>query len=177
MEHPELDHLQLYVDQRLSDAGRLTLDLHLAGCISCTQRVLELRRLLTGLASMQDLALPATFAADVAEEAAPSEQLSVEPARRRLLLQAAICLIILLTCGALLLIVDTPVTDPSDDALGAVDLLLGSPFQEHASTVAVLVIMALAGIAVIACLLAWMPPIRPQRHVSVTSHRPRDRRR
>jgi hypothetical protein len=93
-----------------------------------------------------------------------------------LLIQAGICLIILLTSGALLTIVDTPVTDPSDDVLGAVDVLLGSPFQADANIVAVLAIMALAGIAAVACVLGSAPKARPQRRDAVPSHLPRRRR-
>jgi anti-sigma factor RsiW len=176
MHHPSSDRLQLYVDQRLGDGERLSLDMHLVACAHCSQQVRTLRQLLTGLESMRELSLPADFAVDMAEEVAPSEGLAVAPARRLLLIQAGICLIILLTSGALLTIVDTPVTDPSDDVLGAVDVLLGSPFQADANIVAVLAIMALAGIAAVACVLGSAPKARPQRRDAVPSHLPRRRR-
>lgn len=176
MEHPPIERLQLYVDQRLAGSERASIDHHLAGCHECATREAELKRLVRGLTAMDALTLPASFASELTEEIAPSPQFSVEPARRRLFFQAAICLIILLTCGALLTIIDTPVTDPSNDVLGAVDMLLGSPFQEEAPTVAVLAIMAVSGIGVIACLIAGMPAIRPRRPASVPSRSHRDPR-
>jgi anti-sigma factor RsiW len=161
MDHPNPERLQLYVDQRLGDGERASVDSHLSGCEACSEHVGELRRLLRGLESMTELALPAEFAADMAEEVAPSESMEVAPARRALLVQAGMCLIILLTAGALMTVVDTPVTDPSDDVIGMVDVLLGSPFQADANIVAVLAIIALAGAAVLACLLGASP--RPRR--------------
>jgi anti-sigma factor RsiW len=177
MTHPNLERLQLYVDERLAQVEALEVERHMASCRRCEEQIRNLRQLVRGLATMNDLTLPPSFARDVAEEVAPSPRFAVEPPRTRLFIQATICLIILLTSGALLLIVDTPVTDPSDGVLGAVDLLLGSPFQEQATTVAVLAIMAIAGLGVIACLIAGMPAIRPRRHVHVRSHHPRDHRR
>ncbi|MFI5267080.1 MAG: anti-sigma factor family protein [Chloroflexota bacterium] len=176
MHHPNSDRLQLYVDQRLGDAERLSLDMHFVACPHCAEQVRTLRQLLTGLESLSELSLPADFAADMAEEVAPSEGMAVAPARRSVLVQAGICLIILLTSGALLTIVDTPVTDPSDDVLGAVDVLLGSPFQADANIVAVLAIMALAGVAVLACVLGSTPRPRPRRRDAVPSRIPRHRR-
>jgi anti-sigma factor RsiW len=175
MDHPPSDRLQLYVDQRLDDAQRLSLDMHLIACPHCSEEVRTLRQLLTGLASLRELSLPADFATDMAEEVAPSEHMTVAPARRGPLIQAAICLIILFTSGALLTIVDTPVTDPSDDVLGFVDVLLGSPFQADANIVAVLAIMALAGVAALACVLGAVPRPRPQRGQPVPSRLPRRR--
>ena len=162
MDHPTPERLQLYVDQRLGDAERSAVDSHLSGCEACSEHLGELRRLLHGLETMTELALPAEFAADMAEEVAPSDALEVAPARRTLLVQAGMCLIILLTAGALLTVVDTPVTDPSDDVMGMVDVLLGSPFQADANIVAVLAIIALAGAAVLAVLLGASPRPRPR---------------
>ena len=176
MDHPNSERLQLYVDQRLGDAERLTLDVHLASCQDCSAQVRGLRQLLTGLESLSELSLPADFAFEMAEEVAPSKRIDVAPARRSLLVQAGICLIILLTSGALLTIVDTPVTDPSDDVLGFVDVLLGTPFQADANIVAVLAIMALAGLAVMACVLGSTPRPRPQRGDAVPTQVPRRRR-
>ncbi len=161
--HPDSERLQLYVDERLGDWERGTIDAHLEGCDICAHQVHSLRELLHGLQSFRELSLPPDFAASVAEEVAPSRHLDVAPARRPLLIQAIICLIILLTAGALLLVVDTPVTDPSDDFIGGLDMLLGSPFQADASIVAVLAIMALGGLGVLACVLGGAPKARPER--------------
>jgi len=176
MDHPNPERLQLYVDRRAGEAEHLVLDIHLAACPECSERVRSLRRLFTGLESLSELSLPAEFAVDIAEEVAPSQHMAVAPARRSLLVQAGICLIILLTGGALLTIVDTPVTDPSDDILGFIDVLLGSPFQADANVVAVLAIMALAGAGALACVLSAAPRARPQRRAAVTSRVPRQRR-
>jgi anti-sigma factor RsiW len=176
MDHPTPERLQLYVDQRLADVDRHELDLHIAACPPCAGEVRGLRDLLSGLDSMRELCLPAEFAAEMAEEVVPSEEMEVAPARRSLLVQAVICLIILLTSGALLTVVDTPVTDPSDDVLGAVDLLLGSPFQASAPIIAALAIMALAGVAALALMLGSTPRPRPQRRQVAPSRVPRRRR-
>ncbi|HLY64887.1 MAG TPA: zf-HC2 domain-containing protein [Chloroflexota bacterium] len=169
MTHPELECLQLYLDQRLSDPERMAVDRHLGACAACAGRVENLRRLVTGLTAMNELVLPDTFASELTEELAPSPRLAVDPAGRKLLVQAALCVVILLTCGLLLLIIDTPVTDPSNDILGLIDIMLGSPFQERASAVAVLAVMVLAGGGVLVCLLAATPRIRPQRRVPAPS--------
>jgi anti-sigma factor RsiW len=176
MDHPTLDRLQLYVDQRVTELERLNTDRHLAICPDCAARVQGLRQLVSRLAELDDMSLPPSFARDLTEEVAPSPEFSVEPPHRRLWVQAAVCLILLLTCGALLTIIDTPVTDPSDDVLGAVDMLLGSPFQEQAPIVAVLAIMAVAGLGVIACLIAGMPAVRPRRPASIPSRSQRQPR-
>jgi len=176
MDHPDFERLQLYVAQRIGDAERLALDAHLTRCSACWGRMSSLRQLTTGLESLNELSLPPEFATDVAEEATPSEHLTVAPARRGLFVQAAICFIILVTCGALLLIVDTPVTDPSDDVLGMIDVLLGSPFQANGYLIAVLAIMSLAGLAVLACVLGGIPRDRPRRQDPVPTHIPRRRR-
>ena len=176
MVHPHSERLQLYVDGHLTEAEHVTLRGHLAGCTACSAEVDDLRRLLSGLESMNELTLPADFAVDMAEEVAPSRGMDVAPARRGLVVQIGICLIILLTSGALLRIVDTPVTDPSDDVLGFVDMLLGSPAQADANIVAVLAIMALAGLAAMACVLSCAPRSRPQRPDAVASRVRRPRR-
>src|SRR5205823_840938 len=84
------------------------------------------------------LELPPEFASDVAEQVAPSAHLKVAPARRGLFLQAAICGAILLTCAILLLFVDTPVTDPSPDVLGLIQIFLGAPFDSDTDVIGVL---------------------------------------
>jgi hypothetical protein len=176
MAHPDSERLQLYLDQGVGEWERQALDSHLASCEVCSEQVRGLRDLLDGLESLTEMSLPPEFAAEVAEEASPSRHLAVSPARRPLLVQATICLIILITSAALLLVVDTPVSDPSDDVLGTIDVLLGSPFQADASIVAVLAIMALAGLGVLACVLAAAPRVRPERHHSAPSRVPRRRR-
>lgn len=175
MDHPSSERLQLYVDRRAGDAERLAIDGHLSGCAECSSHVEELRRLLQGLESMSELSLPAEFATDMVEELSSSDPVEVAPARRSLLVQAALCLIILATAGALLTVVDTPVTDPSDDVVGLVDLLLGSPFQADANLVAVLAIMALSGVAALACFLGASPRPRPQRPDPAAERVPRRR--
>jgi anti-sigma factor RsiW len=172
--HPDLEYLQLFVDERMSALDRAELELHLTSCPSCMAHVMELRQLLHGLESIDELELPSSFARELAEEVAPSPGLAVQPARRTLITQAVLCLVILLTCGALLLVVDTPVTDPSNDVLGAIDVLLGSPFQIQASIIGVLAIMVLAGLGVLACLLSASPYPRPRRHLPVASRASRD---
>ncbi|HLG73609.1 MAG TPA: hypothetical protein VK009_24590 [Chloroflexota bacterium] len=168
MAHPNSERLQLYVEQRVGEWEREALAQHVAGCELCAEHVRNMQELVRNLESMKELSLPENFAADIAEEAAPSARLRVAPARRSVMLQAIVCLIILITCGGLLLVVDTPVTDPSDDVLGAIDMLLGSPFQADASIVAVLAIMALAGLGILACVLGSSPRAEAQRR-AVTS--------
>ena len=175
MAHPGPERLQLYLDQRLSEWDRWAIDHHVAKCELCSEKLASLRELLSGLDSMKELSLSPDFAAEVVEEAAPSPHLEVAPARRWLVVQAAVCVIIFVTCGALLTIVDTPVTDPSDDVLGAIDVLLGSPFQTDANIVAVLAIMTLAGLGVLACVLGASPRVRPRRHDALPSRVPRRR--
>lgn len=175
MEHPRPEELQLYIDRRLHDSARRLIDEHLERCAPCSEQVGSLRQLLEGLDSFAELSLPADFASDLAEEVAPSERLHVAPARRSLLVQVAICLIIMLTAGALLTIVDTPVTDPSDDVLGLIDVMLGSPFQADANIVAVLAIMAVAGMGILACVLMGLPRSRPVRRDPAPSRVPRKR--
>jgi hypothetical protein len=173
MDHPDSERLQLYVDQRLGEAERLAVDAHLFNCAACAEQLRGLRAVANGVASLKEVALPPEFATEMAEEVSPSEHLSVPPARRGLFLQAAICAAILAVCAALLLVVDTPVTDPADDVLGLVQILLGAPFDSDTDVIAVLSIMALAGLGVLAWLLSGMPRIGSQRRDT----RDHDRRR
>ena len=163
MDHPGSERLQLYVDQRVGDAERLTLDAHLLTCQQCAAELQGLRQVACGVASLKEMTLPPEFASDVAEQVAPSAHLKVAPARRGLFLQAAICGAILLTCAILLLFVDTPVTDPSPDVLGLIQIFLGAPFDSDTDVIGVLSIMALAGLGVLAWILANVPRRGPER--------------
>ncbi len=174
MVHPTSERLQLYTEDRVGEWERQALADHLLSCERCTLQVSSLRELVRGLESMRELSLPADFATQVAEEAAPSERLRIVPARRSVLLQAFICLLILLTCCGLLGVVDRPVTDPTDDMTGAIDVLLGSPLQADASLLAVLAVMALAGLGVLASLLRATPDTEPRRSLLPSRFRRRE---
>ncbi len=162
MDHPDSERLQLYVDQRLGETERLAVDAHLLKCAACAEQLRGLRAVANGVASLNEVALPPEFATEV--------HLSVPPARRGLFLQAAICAAILTVCAALLLVVDTPVTDPADDVLGLIQILLGAPFDSDTDVIAVLSIMALAGLGVLAWLLSGMPRIGSQRRDARDRH-------
>lgn len=169
MAHPTSERLQLYVEQRVGEWEQQAIGDHLTACERCTLQVMSLDELVTDLESMKELSLPAEFAADVTEEAVPSDGLKVAPARRSVFVQTLICLIILATCAGLLLVVDTPVTDPSDDVVGAIDVLLGSPFQADSTILVVLAFMAMAGLGVLACVLRSSPASERQRKQPVPS--------
>lgn len=164
----------MYAEERVGEWEQAAITDHVANCDTCKQKLASLKALVHDLESMTDLSLPADFAAEVADEAAPNQRFKLGPSRRSVWVQAVICLIILVTCCSLLVVVDTPVTDPSNDVLGAVDVLLGSPFQTDAAIVAVLAIMSLAGLGVLSCVLHSSPraearrrhtaDTRPRRH-------------
>jgi|SRR5579884_4440110 len=170
IDHPAIERLQLYVDHRLGVPEHRSIQAHVHSCHECGEHVRELRAIMDRLEAIggSDMELPSTFAQDMAKEVGLRREPS-PPSRRSLITQAALCVVILLTCASLLLVVDTPVTDPSDDLLGAIDVLLGSPFEIQASIIAVLAIMVLAGLGVLACLLSFTPSARARRRLPVAS--------
>jgi hypothetical protein len=52
MIHPDMERLQLYIEERLGDGDRAVLESHLLGCAACQSDVEEWRSLFTMLATM-----------------------------------------------------------------------------------------------------------------------------
>lgn len=155
--HPVPEMLELYVDRQLTATERYRIDVHLAGCELCSNHLDALDMIVHGLDSLDDAELPAAFAAELAEEAAPSRDVLVPAARRGVLLSIALCCVSLLGICAAMLAFDSPVAGVSNDVPGAIDLLLGSPFQVQAGVFAALAVTAMLGLGSIARVLAHTP--------------------
>ncbi|GEM_PF-2935442 len=173
-QHPYPEELQLYLEGRLTSPGREALAQHLEQCSRCRLEIERFRELVHGLESLNEVDLPPTFASDMAEAVSARRRITVVPARRSLLLQAAIgCLVLLAGC-AMIALTDQPIFDTGSESSGLMDLLLGSPFQMFDGVVGGLALTALLGLGLIFTIMALHQPPKSDYRLPVE---PRQRRR
>ena len=103
MNHQELEYLlSEYVDGELTSRDRVAVEHHLAGCVTCTGRLAELKEIRRGIKAGASIELPSSFSSHalrtirLQQEESSSWTLAEFIARRTLL---ALSIVVLLLLG------------------------------------------------------------------------------
>ncbi|MHB8619176.1 MAG: anti-sigma factor family protein [Chloroflexota bacterium] len=152
--HPTATTLQLYADEQLEAQRQRGVEAHLAECENCRTAAAELRTLFRDLDGLPELAISPAFLEGVIQQVAQSADPVVIPARRDLLLPLAVGCALLLGLCVLMGVFERPLSSMQHNLPGAIDLVLGSPFETAPAILAGFSLLALAGLALIALVLA-----------------------